>query len=291
MKMKWFCVVLFAGILLAPLSPSFAQQTAGPAKAEAPKSQPPAQKTAKEAPPPAPVPSLDATTKDDYQLYLASGDRSPKWDESIAPAFQAFEAGNLATAGIFLKQAYERGCRDPLLLFRLGLYRESRGLFKEAAEMLAQAAEDAPKRYPGHPLATAIARHAGRALYEADDFKRASPLLVKALGQDPNDFMLLLMAGQIARLEKRSAEARQLFERALVAEPPSGPTSADPKTTVLRELIILTYDTKDVEACGRYIETLLAASPQDTIANTYRQRLAKERQSQREKEVINKIVQ
>jgi tetratricopeptide (TPR) repeat protein len=233
----------------------------------------------------------DATTKEDYNLYLKSGDRNPKWDDLIKPAFQSFDDGNLATAGIFLKQAYDRGCRDPFVLFRLGLYRESRGLFKEAAEMLAIAADDAPKRYPGHPLATAIARHAGRALYEADDLHRAGPLVERALTQTPNDFMLLLMAGQIARLEKRTDDARNFFERALsVPPPPVGPGLPDPRTTILRELVILTCDTKDVEGCERYITLLLNLAPRDSVAQGYRQRILRERQQKKEQELIEKMV-
>jgi tetratricopeptide (TPR) repeat protein len=122
--------------------------------------------------PTAPVP----ITPQDYELYLQKGDRNKSWDEWIKPAFESFDSENYATAAIFLRRAYEKGCRDPMVLFRLGIYEESRDKAKEAAEMLKIAAAGAARRYPGHQLASAIHRHAGRALYKIDDYKGASTI-------------------------------------------------------------------------------------------------------------------
>jgi len=236
--------------------------------------------------PTAPVP----ITPEDYELYVKSGDRSKEWDELIKPAFESFDAGNYATSAIFLTSAYEKGCRDPMVLFRLGIYEESRGKSKEAAEMLKAAAEGAKKRYPDHPLATAIHRHAGRALYKVDDYKAALPHLKEALAYEPNDFMLLLMTGQIERMEGQKERARGYFELALAAPMPEG-VEPNPTTTVLGELIVITYDLKDYDACEKYIKMALERDPKDKVANKYKGLVGRARFRQRELEIIKKIVE
>ncbi len=289
---------LIAALLLLPSLPGTAQvpaqkpvaPSAVPAAAQP--AAPSGQTLAPSAPAaasPAPAVQEQTITKDDYQLYLKSGDRNPSWDEYIEPAFTSFDSENFATAGIFLAKAYEKGCRDPLVMFRLGIYRESRRQFKEAAELLSQAADGIAQRYPGHPLNNSIALHAGRALYQIDDYVKALPYLQKALQQNPNDFMILLMLGQIARSGKLYAEARSLFERAIASKPPENVTP-NPVRTVLGELIILTYALKDSEACQKYVDMVLSAWPRDPVANTYRTRLDKERFEKKQQEMLDKIV-
>ncbi|MFH1830874.1 MAG: tetratricopeptide repeat protein [Pseudomonadota bacterium] len=232
----------------------------------------------------------DPTTKDDYNIYLKSGHHDKAWDEWIKPGFESFDEGNFATAGIFLSKAYDKGCRDPMVLFRLGIYLESRGKTKEAAEMLDEAAKGAKERYPEHPLVKAINRHAGRALFKVDDYKAALPYLNEALKYEPNDFMLLLIAGQIERMENNKPQALVLFERALAADAPEGVTP-DPKTTVLGELIILTFDLKDFDACRKYIDEALKLDAKHKVATTYKSKIVEQQQRQKELEIIKKIVE
>lgn len=230
------------------------------------------------------------TTPSDYQLYLKSGDRDAKWNEYIEPAFSSFDSENYDTAAIFLKKAYEKGCRDPLVLFRLGIYQENRRQFKDAAMLLAEAADGFPKRYPNHPLNSSIPKHAGRVLYQIDNYEKAFSYLQKALEYEPNDFMILLMLGQISRNSKQYKESRIYFERALLAKPPEG-TTPDPRRTLLDELIILTFELKDLNACQQYVNIVLSSWPQDPIANSYRSRLDRERYLKQQDEVIKKMVQ
>jgi len=226
----------------------------------------------------------------DYALYLKAGDRSPKWNEFIEPAFSSFDSGHYSTAAIFLKKAHERGCRDGLLLYRLGIYQELQKQYKEAAELLAEAAEKVPKQYPSHPLAGGIHEHAARALYQVDDYERALPALKKALEHEPEDFLLLFMSGQLLRLAKSLPEARAAFEKALTVKPPEG-LDVDPKQKVWRELMAITYEQKDFEACAAYAAMLLAANPNDSVALSYKQNLDREKFLQRQMEAIKKMSQ
>ena len=241
--------------------------------------------------PAAPAKASEAVpiTKEDYQLYVKSGHRDKAWDEFIEPAFTSFDAGNFATAGIFLQRAYEKGCRDALVLFRLGVYRESRGNYKDAAQIFDEAAKDATTRYPTHPLATGIWRHAGRAHYEAGDIQGALPMLHKALETSPNDFMLLLMAGQIHRMLKQYAEARTFFDRILLTTPPEG-IKPDPRVTILGELTILSYELQDFAGCQGYIDALLTLDPNNKVGLFYKAQLDKARFKKKEQEVIDKMV-
>jgi len=287
MSVKFLIVGLFVVLAVGSLTVwSFAASPA-PMMGAAPavEAKKPPAKPGKEASEP-----VSATTPADYKLYAKLGDRNAKWDEFIAPAFTSFDQGQFATAGILLKKAYELGCRDPLVLFRLGIYYESTGEFDQAATLFDEAVEGVVKRYPGHPLAKAMPKHAGRALYKADRMDEALPHLKKALAVEPDDFMLLLMAGQIERIQGNLTEARGYFERALAAGPPQGVTP-DPKLALLRELIILTYELKDWDACRRYADSALKIDPRDKVANEYRKDLSRARQRQKELEIIKKLVE
>lgn len=232
----------------------------------------------------------EPTTPEDYEIYTRKGHRDESWNEWIEPAFESFDEGNYATAAIFLKRAYEKGCRDPMVLFRLGLYKESRDEAKDAAQILTEAARGAARRYPKHPLVDAIHHHAGRALYKADRFKEALPHLKEALEHEPHDFMLLLMTGQIERMGGRKESARAFFEKALAAEMPPG-VKPDPKSTVLGELIILTFDLDDLSACDKYIKMALAHDDKHKVANSYKGRVKKARFRKKELEIIKKLVE
>jgi tetratricopeptide (TPR) repeat protein len=236
------------------------------------------------------VPKDRASTERDIKLYRTSGHRSPKWDELIAPGFESFDGGNLATAFVFLQRAYDRGCRDGLVLFRLGLYQESREAYKEAAKMLDLAAEKILQRYPAHPLAKEIDAHAARALYQIDDYEGALNHIRRALVHQPQDFMLLFMGGQIQRTKKLYSQARALLERALATKIPEGMDRDQTRRTVLNELVVITYELKDYDACVSYADQVLAIAPRDPTAMSYKQKVEHERHLQKQKEIIERLV-
>ena len=253
-----------------------------PASGEEPKGKPAGSAAAKEQAP--------AKKKNDIAWYLKAGDRNPKWNDLVEPGFSSFDSGAYPTASVFLKKAYDLGCRDGLLLYRLGLYQESLKNYKEAAELLLLAAERIPKQYPSHPMAKGIHEHAARALYQANDIARALPEFQAALAVTPDNFMLLFMAGQILLTQKKYEEARPLFERALTVKPPEG-LEIDPQQRVWRELMKITWEMKDYESCGAYAELILAANPTDPVALSYKQQLERAKYQQKEREIIKKMVQ
>lgn len=225
----------------------------------------------------------------DLSFYLKSGHRSPQWDEFIEPGFSSFASGNYATAFLFLKQAYDRGCRDGLVLFMLGIFKESQHAYPEAAELLSQAAVAIPKQYPGHRLAKGIHEHAGRALYQVDDYARALPALQKALEYTPDNFMLLFMAGQLLRQNRQYQDAKVLFERAAKAKLPQG-LEQESKHRLYRELMILSFDLKDYPACIGYIDQVLALVPNDPTALYYKQRVEQQMRQRQQMERLEQML-
>ncbi len=248
-------------------------------------------KTAAKAAPRAPekkaAPALDA--KRDLRLYRKSGHRSKEWNDLIAPAFDSFDSENYATAYVFLKRAYDRGCRDALVLFRYGLYLESKGNMKEAAQLLLESAEKMKEQYPGHPLVTQIHQHAGRAAFQVDDLEGALPHLQKALEVEPDDFMLLFMAGQILRKAKRPQEAYALFLKAKDLAPPES-DDTNPKLALLGELMATAFELEDFKTVDAYADEILLMDPLNAAARAYKNILLKQRYKQREHDIIEKIV-
>lgn len=232
---------------------------------------------------------ITSVTKNDYKLYTKSGHRSKKWDQFIEPAFQAFDNDNLATASIFLQKAYGAGCRDPFVLFRLGIFKESRGEHAEAAAMFAEAASTLPKYYPSHPLSAVINKHAARALYSIERYDEALPYLTEAINFEPNDFMLLFMAGQILNQKGEIERARTIFEKAATLPPPPG-IEMDAAKSLLRALADVTFKLGDLEQCTVYVEGLLKLAPSDPIGLGYRQKLQEKHRRMKEQEIIDKFV-
>jgi tetratricopeptide (TPR) repeat protein len=260
----------------------------------------PGTKQATQAPPPAAGKTtqeqtqkdsgIQPVTSNDYKYYAKEGHRSSKWNEYVQPGFQTFDSGNLATSSIFLKKAYDLGCRDALVLFRLGIYNEYQGKYPEAATLLKLAADDAAARYADHPISKAVYKHLGRALYQAGDLNGAIVQLTQALRFEPDDFTALFLAGQILNQMNEPEKARVALEKAYTLQP-SGESSVDLKKPLLHELIVATSNVKDFDAAARYIEEMLAAYPGDPLAMKYKGQLQEIMRKKRENEMLKKLSQ
>ncbi len=278
--------IITAAVLIS--SPTHAQKgrmlgeaPASGSRQKVPKT-PVAQQKKKKAPP------LTATTKRDYSLYWKTGHKSGKWNQFVRPGFDSFDNGNMATAGIFLQKAYDKGCRDPMVLFRLAIISESRQQYNEAAKLISEANRTLESHYPKHPLNKAIHKHAARALFSANKNSEALPHLTEALKHEPNDFMLLFMAGQVLHQMGEPAKALIPLEKALTVPPPEG-DAVNAARTLLHELILVTYEMGNPDACRNYIDKMLALDPGDQLANRYRSKVGFLRRKNRESEIMKKL--
>ncbi|MBT3181829.1 MAG: hypothetical protein HN337_04875 [Deltaproteobacteria bacterium] len=235
-------------------------------------------------------PPLTATTKSDYSQYWKVGHKSGKWNQFIKPGFETFDNGNMATSAIFLQKAYDKGCRDPLVLFRLAIIKESRKEYDEAAKLIMDADRGLEERYSSHPITKAIHKHAARALFTANKNSEALPHLTEALKYEPDDFMLLFMAGQVLHQMGEAGKALVPLEKALTVTPPEG-NALDAARSLLHELIIVTYEVGNADACAGYVDKMLTLDPADPLANKYKNKVGFLRRKNRESEMLKKLVQ
>lgn len=226
----------------------------------------------------------------DYDLYLKSGHRSPSWDGMIKSAFEAYDSADIESSFTFMQKAYDLGCRDGILLFKLGVFSESKKAYNDAAVLFKQAKDKLLSQYPDYPETKRIYEHLGRVYYQMDRFDLAFPELEEALKKDPGNFMLLFMTAQILRLQKQYALAIDRFEKALKTNIPKD-LKPDPKKTVLTELMMLYFEQKDFSKCLEYAKQILAVYPNDQVALSYKKAVEQAQYRQRELETIKKIVQ
>lgn len=226
----------------------------------------------------------------DYDLYMKSGHKATAWDGMIKAGFNSFDGGDYQTGLVFMNRAYALGCRDGLLLFKLGLYYETQKNFKEAERYLKEAEPNLQKQYPDHKETKNIHEHLARIYYQSDRFDRALPEIEEALKATPDSFMLLFMSAQIYRLQKNYPQAIANFEKALLVPMPPD-LKPDPKKAVYSELMTLYYELKDFANCLKYAEMVLTVAPNDRAALSYRQQIQTMQYKQREQEAIKKIIQ
>ena len=244
----------------------------------------------------------------DYDLYVKAGDRSSKWDGMVKAGFNSYDTGDLGSGLVFLQKAYNMGCRDGLLLFKLGIYYESQKNYKEAEKFLKDAAEKLAAQYPDYKETNKMHEHLGRMYYASNQFDKALPEIEEALKASPDNFMLLFMSGQIYRLGKQYNQAIANFEKALnviaseakqsqgapgIATPAQkdGGLAMTAQKMIYQELMSLYFEIKDFSNCLKYAETILKASPMDRAALSYKQQIQQMQYKQREQEAIKKITE
>jgi len=227
---------------------------------------------------------------DDFSLYQKSGQKSQKWDSIIKAAFQAVDAGDLQTGYVFMQKAYNMGCRDGLLLFKLGIYYESIKNYKDAQKFLDLASTKLAEQYPEYKETKKIHEHLALLYYQSDQFDKALPEIEVALKTSPDNFMLLFMSAQIYRSQKQYSQAIANFEKALTVQIPPN-LKPDPRKTILTELMALYYEMKDYDTCLKYAELILSVFPNDPKAFSYRQDIQQRKYKEREREAIKKIVE
>jgi len=226
----------------------------------------------------------------DYDLYKKAGEHSKVWDEYVEPGFEAFEANNYPTALVFLQKAYDKGCRDGLVMARLGLILESRGNTKQAIELLDQALPKLKKSYPKHEFTQDVDGHLGRMYFSDNQYDKALPLLTESLASSPNDFTLLFIIGQILREQGKKAEAYEMYMRATKVPAPVD-VQPDPKKALLKELMALTYEMKKYDESLSYAEQILILSPGDPLATSYKQTISRKKYKEHEEKSIQEMIE
>lgn len=224
----------------------------------------------------------------DLAAYDQSGHRSPQWDDDVRSGLKAVANNTFSTAAILFQKAYAGGCRDPLMLTSLALFRESKGELGQAKAFLLEAEQRFPTHYPNHPLRKGMDEQLGRVLFKMSDYASALPRLETALKAEPQNFMLLFMTGHILREQKKFAEAEKRLTHALSLPPPAD-LDADTARATKFELMLIAYETKKFDSAYLLLKELLQASPQDPALLHYKQKLQEERRKAKEREIIEGV--
>ena len=225
----------------------------------------------------------------DFQLYQKEGQKSPSWDNLVQAAFETESPETQATSFVFLKKAYDLGCRDALVLSKLALYYEVKQNLKDALKLFVLASEKFEQQYMTHPIRAEADAHAARIAYQLQDFPLSQKFADQALILKPNDFGLLFMSGQLLRKAGKLPEARSRLEQAMQVPAPQG-LAFDPQVVVLRELVMTTAQMQDDDACFTYAEMLLKKIPNDQVAMQNRERVLIKRQKIQNENNLKNII-
>jgi len=229
--------------------------------------------------------NLFSQTQTDFDLYMQKGQKSEKWDELVKAGFESFASNNYSTAMIFLEKAYSKGCRDGLLLYKLGTYHELMGNEKKGLDFLQKADERLKKQYPGSSYVNEMPKQLGELYFRLDKYKEAIPYLEQATSKAQEPSLLFILA-QSYRKTGNIEQAKSYFEKAL-----SISSDNSLNYPILLELMTLTYQLNDYEAALQYAEQILQISPNDPSALSYRNQIQLKKLSEEEKKLIKKITE
>lgn len=227
---------------------------------------------------------------DELKLYEKQGHRSPEWNELIEPGFQAFASENFPTAQVFLQKAFDRGCRDGLVLYKLGIIHERNGRYPQAIDVTAEALPRLKKDYPTSDETKTVDAQLGRLYYQVDQYDKALPHLEEAIKIAPEDFALRFIIGQVFRATGKLAQAYDAYTKAL-ALPAPAEVQPDPKLALLKELMAITYEMGRLDEALTHAEKILAANPKDALALSYKNAIKRRQTMEHQDDALKKMME
>ncbi|MBU4485171.1 tetratricopeptide repeat protein [bacterium] len=227
---------------------------------------------------------------EDYKLYLAHGHKDAQWDNFIESGFIAFDSDNLHTAFIFLQRSFDKGCKDGLALFKLGIYHENQQNYKQALDFYMKSSPNLKKHYSKHKYSKNFNEYVGRSLFMLNDFINAQGYLEDALKNDPKNFMLLFMTGQILRMQMAFGDAVARFTKALEA-PKTKEQSQNSDRLIYLELIRAYYEMGDYDKAIELCDKILMIEPNNGIAMQYKQQIFNDKRKSDQRKHLQQIIQ
>ncbi len=225
----------------------------------------------------------------DWDEYQSKGHKNPIWDSYVETGFSAYEAGNSGQAELFLQRALARGCKDGLVIAKIGLYYESQKNYQKALNFYQKAQKDLEIRYPQHELTQNLGESMGRVYFLMGRVQEAIPYLTRA-AETRESFVALYFLGQIARKNKELDKAVAYFNRALATPPPPG-TPLEIKLLIMTEVGRAYTEQKKMDEALAIWEQLLTLDPQNKVALENKIKIEKEKQKERERKIIEQYIQ
>ena len=222
----------------------------------------------------------------DLSMYKKYGAKSQKWNALVESGIESFDAGSFATGYMLLNQAYINGCRDPLVLFKLGIYDEKRDLYLKSSRLLSESARSFRRVYPSHSEARRISAHAMRSAFMANDYITAAQFVDSAVSQKNADVTTLLIASQIYLNENNWKKSISILRRAKKKV-----KSDDLRTlvSICRMLINAYLNIDNVKMAEYYVSELLLIAPNDQYALRYQEKIKLEKQRKMQENIIKSV--
>ena len=228
--------------------------------------------------------------KNDVEWYKSAGNRSERWDSLVQSGFEALDSGNFNTALTFLMRAHGKGCRDGLLLYKIGIYHEVEGNTRKALQWFQKAEGPLNADYPTHPATLGLPERFGTIYFVQDDYDKALGFLEQAVQKQGGNFMRHFLIGQIYGMKKDWSKAAISLESALQYDPP-GATHIQPRKQVWIELMRASFELEQWKRVLEISDKILEFEPGNPAAHAYRQKVQEMENQKRERELMERIVQ
>lgn len=202
----------------------------------------------------------------DYQAYQESKFKDPRWDPYVQEGFEAFDREDLQTAVEFLRKAYLKGCRSPIVLFKLALSFESMGSYYSAVQYFELAGPLFKKSHKGHRYRKHYEENYGRALYMLGSEEKAIEVLKKAATKSDSAWILRLL-GKVSIERKDYLEAVAYYERLLKLE--NSDVGLQERVDINRLLARIFRNQDQKQAAERYYKRILEVHASDPEAVNY----------------------
>ena len=236
------------------------------------------------------VNSAFASDLTDYQTH---GAKSPKWTPLVEAGLKAHESGNADAAVSFYEKAIDRGCKDGLLFYKLGVYHEEKDDLVNAHKYYSLARKHLPGRYRSRTATKNIHEDIGRVLFAMGKLTAAKPELEKAVSTNGENFTLMFLLGSIARQGGSDGGVINYYSKALTYPPPQGTDPAQITLTILVELGTAFYNLKQMENSLEMWNKILSIAPNHPIARKYKDNIQRmisgEQMKREEKRILDKI--
>jgi len=136
------------------------------------------------------------------------------WIAFVERGFAAYDRRDATNAAALLGQAREKGCTDPLVLFRLAFVTDRLGKGAEATALYRSIVEPLKAAYPAHPYNSEVWHNLGHIEFRAGRFTNALELYQKALAAGSTSAEIKYSLGMACRRLARWTEAASWLEKA-----------------------------------------------------------------------------
>ncbi len=164
---------------------------------------------------------LTAASCGEWEDYLSSPYHDFRWDWLVRDGHLAYGKGNYKEALTNYQDAIKKGCKDPLMLFRMGYSYRALRRSKEAAGFFATSTEGLVKAYPKHQYNWFSRYYLAEIFVERGLLDRAKQQLDEAIKLNPQFEQAFLLYGNLHHRRGELALAAEKYLRASEINPKS----------------------------------------------------------------------